>query len=185
MNLGANEAIVDELVKYLKENIPELNKVYLEWPNHNEALQMPCASVLTVGNPTYTNYMPTLWKRENGLSHYYVGAYDITLHIDLWAEYKQARGDLMERVFDTFNKQFQELGMALGLSLSLVDYYNVIARYDINGYTYMDSEESSQRDEWRAKIVVLVNCPRVMTKIESVMEEITVDQEVDTDIVIN
>lgn len=183
--LGANEAVVEQLVRYIKDNMPELNAVRMEWPNHNEPLEMPCASVLTVGNPVYTPCMPTLWKRVDGSSYYYVGHYDLTLHIDVWAEYKQARGDLMEGVFDLFHKQFQELGKALGISLSLEDYYNVIARYDINGYNYMDSEESSQRDEWRAKISVLVNCPRVLVKVESTMDEITVVQETDTDIVIN
>lgn len=185
MILGANEAPISQLVKYLKENIPEFNKVYLEWPNHNEKFDMPCASVLTIGNPEYTNQMPVLWKNEAGTSYYIVGFYDLTINIDLWAEYKQQRGDLMERVFDVFNKQFQDQGLALGISLQLEDYHNVIARYDLNGYNYGDSEEASQRDEWRAKISVLVNLPRIMAKVESVMENIEVDQDVDTDIVIN
>jgi hypothetical protein len=185
MILGANEAPILQLKKYIQENIPEINRVYEEWPNHNEELNMPCASVMTVGNPRYTNQMPVLWKHEAGTSYYIVGFYDINLTIDLWAEYKETRGELMERVFDLFNKQFQELGMALGISLQLEDYHNVIARYELNGYNYGDNEEASQRDEWRARLNVLVDFPRIMAKVESRMEEITVDQEVDTDIVIN
>lgn len=178
--LGATEAVVEQLVKYIKENIPEFNDVQLEWPNYNESLNMPCAAVMTIGNPEYTHQMPVLrsYNDSDGVSEYYVGFYDMVLHIDLWAEYKQTRGDLMEKVFDLFHKQWQESGQAIGASLTLEDYYNVIARYDLNGYTYMDSEETSQRDEWRAKIVVLVNCPRVLGKIESKMTEITLDHDI-------
>jgi hypothetical protein len=181
--LGANEAIVNQLVNYIKDNIPEINKVYLEWPNYQENLEMPCLSAITVGSPEYTHQMPVLRSYDDaeGKSEYYVGFYDITVHLDIWAEYKQTRGDIMEKVFDLFHKQWQELNQAMGISLTLEDYYNVIARYDLNGYTYMDNEESSQRDEWRAKIVVLVNCPRVLTKIESKMTEITLDHDISDD----
>ena len=180
INMGANEAIVEELAKYIEDNIPEFNSVLREWPNHNESLDMPCATILTVGSPDYTQQMPVLSKSEGGISTYIVGFYDINLHIDIWAEYKALRGDMMEKVIDLFNKQFQESGMALGASLTLADYDNVIARYDLGGYTYMDSEESSQRDEWRAKVVVLVNCPRIMTKIESKMEDIKLYNNIST-----
>ena len=187
MILSADQAPVIDLISYLKENIPELNEIYEEWPNHNEEFNMPCACVRTVGSPEYNSSMPTFWKRseDDTKSIYHVGSYDIVLNIDLWAEYKEARGVLVEGLVDLFNKQFQEQGLSLGLSLPLECYHNTIARYDINGYTYTDSEEASQRDEWRAKVTVLVNFMRVMEKEESKMEEVTVDQEVDTDIVIN
>lgn len=178
--LGANEAIVEQLKKLIEENIPEFERISLEWPNYQENLNMPCMSIMTIGSPQYSHQMPVLRQYDDaeGVSEYYVGFYDMTLHLDIWAEYKQTRGDLLEKVFDLFHKQWVEQGQALGLSLTLEDYYNVIARYDLNGYTYMDSEESSQRDEWRAKVVVLVNCPRVLTKIESKMTEITLDHDI-------
>jgi len=164
-----------------------LNDVQDEWPNHNQELNMPCAAVTTIGTPEYNSIMPTYLRRseDNLKSIYHVGTYDITISIDLWCEYKHTRGVLLERLIDTFNKQFQEQGLSLGLSLQLESYHNVIARYDINGYNYTDNEEASQRDEWRAKVNVLVNFMKIMEKEESLMEVIEIDQTVDTDIVIN
>lgn len=179
--LGANEAPIHELVEYMKANIESLKKVYLEWPNHNESLEMPCASILTVGSPEYTPKMPSLWKNEAGLSYYFVGEYNLTLQLDLWAEYKQTRGELMESVFDLFDKQFQDSGKSLGISLPMTEYFDTIARYDLTGYNYGDNEEGSQRDEWRSKLTVLVNFQRVITKSESTMDEIKILPEVEAD----
>jgi len=182
--IGANDSVVLELVNYLKTNIPELNSVYDEWPDYNQELVMPCASVLTNGNSDYTPQMPTLVSNSGGSSIYNVGFYDLTLTIDIWTQSKEARGLMQERVFDLFAKQFQDSSAALGISLPLIDYNNVIASYSLNGYTYTDSEEASQRDEWRTRISVLVSFPRIIGKIESTMINIGVTQEVDTDIVI-
>lgn len=181
MSLGANEAPIYHLVEYLKANIPSLNKVYLEWPNHNEPLDMPCASILTVGSPEYTSKMPTLWKYEAPLSYYFVGEYNISLQLDLWAEYKEARGELMESVFDLFDKQFQDSGKSLGISLNMSEYFDTIARYDLTGYTYNDNAEGSQRDEWRSKLTVLANFQRVITRAESTMDDIQIIPEVQAD----
>jgi len=193
MSLGANEAPIFELVEYMKSNVDEdlLKKVYLEWPNHNEDLEMPCASVMTVGNPEYRSMMPTLISNINGVSTYAIGEYDLVLQVDLWAEYKETRGFLMEAMFDLFDKQFQDSGRSLGASLTLTQYFNTIARYDLTGYTYNDNEEGSQRDEWRSRLRVLVNFQRIITKTESTMDNIAISPsapdpgiEVDTDIVI-
>lgn len=176
--LGANEASVNQLVKYIKDNITELNNVYLEFPNHNEALEMPSCSVITSGNVGYRNEMPILWKKEADLSYYKTGSYNYTIVIDLWTEYKQSRGDIMEKIFDLFNKQFQETGRSLGASLNLVDYHNVIAHYSLNGYNYVDNEQGSQRDEWRARITCEVDFSRITTKVESDMTDIQLHNEI-------
>lgn len=171
--LDASEAVIVQLKKFIEENIDAFNKVYDEWPAHNQELDMPCCSVRTSGAPEYTNNFPVLIENVAGVSKYQVGTYDLNIVIDIWGDTKQMRGDLTNLLFDLFNKQFIDDSQALGISLALEDYHNTIARYDLNGYNYNDSEEASQRNEYRTVVNVLASCIRIQEKEESLMETIT------------
>jgi hypothetical protein len=176
--LDASEAVIIQLKKFIEDNVEQINKVYEEWPSHSQELDMPCCAVRTVGTPQFRHDPPQLLSHENGLSKYTVGTYDMTINIDIWADSKQKRGDITQLLFDLFNKQFMDNGHALGISLNLEDYHNIIARYDLDGYNYNDSEEASQRNEYRTILSVLSTFSRVQEKEESTIQEIAVTHSI-------
>jgi hypothetical protein len=179
----SNDVAIKSLANYLRTELPDV-QVLEDWPDPKEQLSMPTISIIASGNRGYTHCFPQFWKKtvneENALLDdvvYRVGQYDFTLQLDLWCEYKVQRGELYERVHDALNKQFLTDSPA-GLSLELEDYHDLIARFDQAGYTYLDSEENSQRSEWRVKIDVLVNHSRLAVKTQSRMEEITLQNQI-------
>lgn len=185
---------VRTLQAFIKANMPELLNVFDEWPDPKETLETPCVTILTQGNPTYTHSYPTIFKRSpdeenatNDLVAYSVGYYDINLQLDLWCEYKIQRAELFDKLMNVLNKQFIDSGRPTGLSLVLIDYHEAIARYDQNGYTFMDSGDGLQRAEWRVKVDVTVNHFKLIEKSEARMTQITLENEIsqtenDTDV---
>lgn len=185
---------VRTLQSFIQENMPELINVFDEWPDPKEALEVPCVSIITQGNPTYTHSYPTIFKRvsdpDNALNDivvYSVGYYDINLQLDLWTEYKIQRAELFDKLINVLNKQFMDNGSPTGLSLVLADYHEAIARYDQNGYTFMDGGDGLQRAEWRVKVDITVNHFKLVEKSEPRMSQITLQNEIsqtenDTDV---
>lgn len=176
---------VKTLAEYLKTAIPELKQVLTEWPDPKVQMSLPCVSIVTAGTPDYTHLMPTIQKKSDSDSPlqkqvvYLVGQYDSRLQVDVWCEYKSQRDEFLEKVMDAFNGQFLSGGQTTGLSLELIDYHNAIARYDQVGYTYLDSEDNSIRSEWRVKVDVLANYPRLSMKQEYIMDEIKIKNRID------
>jgi hypothetical protein len=188
MTIPSDMAAIRGLQKYLEQEMTELNSVYDEFPNHNEKMVLPCASVITVGTPTLTNLMPYTLKKEvdpdnadNDLVYDVIGQYDARIQLDLWTEYKIQRGRLLDIFDNALNKQQIESDLPSGLSLILSDYYSAIARYDNVGYTYMDSEENSQKDEWRVKVDLLVNYPKIKVKSIPRISEIKIINQISDD----
>lgn len=162
MTISYDMAAIRSLRNYLEEEVEELNEVYDEWPYHGDELNVPCASVMTVGTPTYMNLQPYEYDRtqdpdvaNNDLIYDAVAQLDGEIQIDIWTEYKLERGRILDLVTKAINKQNIESDLPNGLSLVMSEYHNVIARYDQVGYTYMDSEENSQRAQWRVKVSIL------------------------------
>lgn len=184
----SNRVAVKTLAKYLQEQLPDV-KILEEWPDPKTEMTLPCISILTVGTPVYSHRFPVIHKKvddeENPVNKtvvYIVGQYDAKVQVDLWTDYKGRRDELYERVMDAFSRQFIDFDLATGLSLELVDYHETFARYDQVGYTYMDSADNSQRAEWRAKIDIEVNYPKLVEKSESIMEEITLKNRIDEEV---
>jgi len=188
MTIPSDMAAIRGLQKYLEQEMTDLESVYDEFPNHNEKMVLPCASVITVGTPTLTNLMPYTFKKEvdpdnadNDLVYDVIGQYDARIQLDLWTEYKIQRGRLLDIFDNALNKQQIESDLPSGLSLILSDYYSAIARYDNVGYTYMDSEENSQKDEWRVKVDLLVNYPKIKVKSIPRISEIKIINQISDD----
>lgn len=176
---------VKTLAAYLKAAIPELN-IQEEWPDSKKELVMPTLSILTSGTPGLTHAMPIIHKivpidgdpiKKKVV--YCVGTYESRLQLDLWTDYKAKRNELYEKLMAAFDKQFIDSGYPTGLSLELLNYHNSFARYDQTGYTYIDSEDSAKRNEWRVKIDVAVSHLRLVEKVESIMDEITLKSKID------
>lgn len=192
MPIPSDIAAVRGLQKYLQDNVNELEEVYDEWPYFGDELTMPCASVVTVGTPEYTNLMHYIYARiadpdiaENDIIHEVIGQYDARIQVDIWAESKIERSRLLESVTNALNKQYIEQDLPCGLSLTMTDYYNVIARFDLVGHTYIDNEQNSQRAQWRVKMDLLVNYPKLAIKSVPRISEITVINQIDDNSSVN
>lgn len=175
------------LAKDMQEKIPELKKVYEHWPGPKDALEMPCASIMVMGSPRLASSPPTIKSKVqdpdnelNWLVTYLMGEYNKTYIVDLWCEYPHLREQLYEKIADYFDRQFLSGEREMpGLSLELTDYYaGAFACYVNVGYTFSEQEESSQRSEWRVRIEVLANYPRIKVKSEPKMAEIIVKSEI-------
>jgi hypothetical protein len=185
MTIPFDMVAVRGLQKYLKDNVPELLEVYDEWPYHGDEMKIPCCTVITAGTPAYTNLMPYTWKREpdpdnaqNDLVYDIIGMIDSRIQVDIWTEYKIQRGRILDLVDKALNKQLFEQDLPAGLSLILEEYHNAIARYDQVGYTYMDGEQESQKANWRVKLDLVVNYPKIAVKSLPRISEITITHEI-------
>lgn len=180
----SNAVAVKTLAAFIKAELPELT-VLEEWPDPKKDLKLPCLVITTKGKARLTNQPATIaskvavpGKPLQKKVAYVIGLYDCDFQLDLWTDYKAKRNEWYERIVGVFDKQFIDSGRPTGISLELLDYNNCFARYDQTGYTYLDSEVNSQREEWRAKIDVVASYPRVKTKIETIMAEITLKDRV-------
>ena len=168
---------IDTLVEYLKEKLPDF-QIEGQFPDPKLQLNLPALSIVEAGNPVFTNLMPILKGRIEGESVYMVGMYDSKLQLDIWTDYKEKRKELYERLHDVFLGQFIDSEQSAGLSLTLKDYYNAIARYDVVGYTIVDTEQTSQIEEWRVKVDVVVNYPKMIAKTESTITQASIKHEI-------
>ena len=181
---GSSDVALTALAAYLKAEIPELS-VSEKWPDPKKKLTMPALTLVAPGERGYNHVQPTIFKQIAVESNpelidvvYTVGEFGYKIQLDLWCEYAEQRSVLIDKVHKALNKQFINGDAPCGLSLTLSAYYDLIARFDQVGYTYLDSEESSQRSEWRVKIDVNVNHSRLELKRESKMLDIQIHHQI-------
>jgi hypothetical protein len=186
VTLPESEIAIQELKKYLELNMGNaVDKYYGEWPDSHLGEYENTLSIHTV-NAAHTHVMPSKESETDIIEDaskvaalYRTGKFDLTLQVDIWSPYKVKRNELFKLFHDTLNKEFAEGdSRPTGLSLQLAGYYNVIARYDITGYNFPDSERGSQEDDWRAVIDLQVHFDtkryKLLTKIQ---ETIIVDKD--------
>jgi len=168
----AVDLMKERLGAYLLEQVPALKEVMQEWPEANQQLDYP--SLVIMGNsPEYSNLMtyrlsmtdPVNNKR---LVRYVIGQYDLTMHLTIWCRNKQERRDIHEAIFLAMNPQIEPSGLVL----SIPDYFDVQASYDISGHELPDTEEAAQRREWRATLRVLGHVKAVIEREEFSMSTI-------------
>lgn len=164
----AQEA-VSSLRKYLEDLLPHVRTWLEEFPEPNEKLRYPAISITTGAVEFQPTMFPELLndpsirlQKPKNVFFYEVGNYDIPLQIDCWAGSKAERSDLYNAFFKAFNSQLP----IMGLGLSLPNYYNQLARFDMTGFNYEDEEVGSQRREWRVKIDLLCNVRAILTNEE-------------------
>lgn len=167
------KSVVENLGKYLKQYMPNLNQVIYEFPAPNVQLVYPSISIIT-GDPEFVPHSnPILLETgtiENNKARIkrIVGSYDFNLQLDLWCRDKFERFSMYEEFFSAFNR----VVAPMGLSLQMLDYHGVWCRYDLTGYKTDDMEVSSQRSEWRATIGILANTRAVIETTEAIIETI-------------
>lgn len=173
-NLTPLKSIVRELGDYLKAEMPSLADVLEDFPSANEEMQLPALSIFS-GQPKYASELapylftaiPTADVNHKAPVKLVVGQYDFEMQIDIWCGTKEERFKLYDEFFAAINK----LQIPMGLSLVLVDYHNTVARYDISGHRFDDSEAGSQRAEWRVKVDLLATCKAIMERDEFIITE--------------
>jgi hypothetical protein len=188
MSLPASITIIRTLGQYLKQRMPELNTVIEGFPEFNERLVYPCVSLHVVGEPQLTNLPPSILKAYPNSEDpdlldvvYKVGFYDLSIQADLWVGYKSQRDVWYDKFSDAMSSQFLNGDKPMGLSLELLEYYGAIARYDQVGYTFEDGEAGSQRAEWRVKIRLIANFPRLVLKTQAKIAVSKIFHQVGTD----
>jgi hypothetical protein len=173
------ESMTKNFLTYLAKNVPDLKSTLGEWPAANAKLDMPSAS-LFANQPKFTNCQVYELSRtapdanKKVFSTMVVGEYDLTMQLDLWCRNKAEREKIFGLVFEAINKTV----LPMGLSLPLPDYFGEIARFDVDGYQFVDDESSAQRQEWRVRISLLGNV-RALKKITN-YGMITFDKQIST-----
>ena len=183
MKSGLDSAIFT-LAEHFRALYDDL-QVLEEFPEPNRQLEIPSMAISSPGTPEIVNLMPTLHKKtvneddQNFYDAVYnIGQYNVSLQIDLWTEYKSRRFEWYEYIMKGFDHQFINGDLPQGLSLTMDDYHDAIARYDVVGYNYGDNEESSQRSEWRMTLNVLATFPRLQVKTISLITEAKIEHEI-------
>lgn len=192
---SVSKEIVKRLAAHMRAAMPDLAEVLEDWPETNYQLQMPSLSIMT-GAPVHRPFAPTELSRVDSpddprklLIKTDVGDYEWRMQLDMWCGNKPERHALYEKFYRAFNSQLiDDSREVAGLSLVLTDYHGITARYDLLSYDFdTDSEESTQRKEWRSKIVVLAHCRAIVerelfkTKTIEVHSDIRTDIKVDVD----
>jgi len=172
--------IIAALSQYLLANmasVTDSSQIREEWPESNEELgDYPAISIMTAGSPEYIPHMGPV--EDSGVVNgadpnqydykYSLGQYDFTLQVDIWTDYKEKRHQVYQEFWAAFHKQFVSQGYG-GLTLTLSNYHNAPVHFSMTGYNYGDSEEASQRKEWRVKIGVIANCEAILETTQPAM----------------
>jgi hypothetical protein len=175
---SASRAVVKALIDHLKASMPNLAAIYDDFPNHNQPLKYPALTVFT-GQPKFTNLMPYVHSKKDptGVTSEVVkiiGQYEFRLQLDVWAKTKFERHDLYEELFRALNPN----ALNPGLSLKLSEYYDLWCRVTLIGFSFLGSEAESQRNEFRAKVDVIVDVKAATDSVESLMDTIENNLEI-------
>lgn len=166
------------LRKHLLDCVPALEQILTEFPTPNIQLVFPSLSMIESGQQ-FTNEMPyelTVCPpggtAAQGKVVWIAGQWDYKMQLDLWCRSVPERDLILHRVFKALNPKVNPMG----LSLILPDYYNLWARFDVDGIENIDGEQGSQRGEWRTKISVLGSLKQVLETQESWITKPIVNQ---------
>lgn len=185
-NDTVTEALVRDLGKYLKTAVPELSAVYDDFPSANQQLDMPCATIYA-SRPLFTTMMPYVVAKgakddqNRALVTRVFGQWDVTLQLDLWCKTKLERHELFQKLVLALNPNIS----TSGLSLQLMDYHAQWARFDMGKNELVDSEQASQRGEWRVRIDVVANVKACKVSLDYLIVEIENKPEVSHTVVVS
>lgn len=182
---NAIDAAVSQLDRYLTEEVSELRRVSREFPNPSYQLRMP---ELTIISTLHEVTLGRNWEKDRvNLDDpnkkrvaYHVGYLDFGLQMDLWTDSKEERQDIAEKIFRMLNP---DVGVTSGLSLTLLEYYDTICRYEVNSTTIADTEDAAIRNEWRYQFTMRNHCDLLIPKDEFIMDSIVLEDSEVTDIV--
>ena len=187
--MAKNQYVTEEITKalgeHLKTKMCSLKQVLLDWPHPNRNLSFPSLTISTgtpIFSPSGTIY--ELSREEitatKSTVNYIVGDYEWELQLDFWCRDKAQR----HRIYDEFFRAMHDQLPKTGIALNVVDYFGVYCHYVHTGLDFSDSEEASQRREWRLRVPVVADTKAIMPKEEFIILQTELDLEVSETIVI-
>lgn len=173
-NESLSEILPKKLAAYLKANVSGLVETYGEFPSANQRMNLPALSVFTV-RPDFRPLAPYTMPidpddvDENNQTtvKWVVGIWDYVLQLDLWARNKEERDDLHDAIFNALNPNISPMGLVLVMD----EYFNQRCDYVYTGYEHQDSQEKSQRDEWRVTLNLLATCKAIRERQEFIITD--------------
>jgi hypothetical protein len=187
------QAVNDALASYLKAQA-SLNglTVLTEWPTANQKLTYPSVSIFA--NTPAGAFMALPPEQVTATAPdvnnvttvtFVVGEWDYKIQLDVWARNKPERDAWLGKVKDAINAAMADATTSsfnpMGLSLTLTNYFNEIARLDVEGAGYVQDERAAQVEEWRGKIDLLVNVREIRQRTMYAIKTIQVAQGMNTD----
>ena len=183
-NESISEIVPKTLGKHLVGSVSSLREYYQEFPSANRKLRMPSISVFVSSAPfrAITPYLkkevtPADITNSKANVLWVVGIYDFTMQVDLWARTKEERDDLTDQLFNALNPNINPMGVVLPME----EYFGQLCDYVYNGHETNDSEERSQRDEWRMTFNVLATCRAIRTEKAFIIEQTQTSAELEAD----
>lgn len=167
----AQGALVKALAANLLSNVTGIQAVNAEWPAANVPLNMPCITILVTSSTldTHTDEILSTGTvtANQATVKYIVGEWDIAIELQLWAKSKQERQDFYDKIFNALNPDI----IPMGLRIALTDYHGEYASLVMTRSDYPDSEETTQRQEWRCIFTILANVNAIRSKTEYIMTQ--------------
>jgi hypothetical protein len=176
MSNGLLRAIAEALAADIAAKVPALVQVLPEWPEANQLLNMPAATIETQ-QPLYERCAPYLLSlgsvaNNQATSLYIVGEYTLQMQLDIWTKYKVQRGALYEAVFQALQPSGSGWrGGNAGYTLQLAAYYNEWTNFTLKGYKFMDQGDSIREKTWRAVLQLEASCRAVGTNTDYVITQ--------------
>ena len=163
-------AIAQALAYDLGGKVPALQKVYPEWPEANQLLVYPSATIETQPS-TYMRMAPYIVTRGSVANNkaqntYCVGTYETLLQVDIWSKYKVERDALVMAMFDAL--QPVSLG---GYNLTLAEYFGEVLGFTLTNFKYMDDSESVRQKTWRAMFSLSASCRAINTTTDFIITQ--------------
>jgi len=179
-NEAITEIVPKRLGQYLLDTVSSLREFHPEFPPANMSLRLPSITAFAP-DPDFRPLTPYLKnpaaniKNSKAKLQYVVGIYDFTIQLDLWTGNKEERDDLFDELFNALNPNITPMG----LGLVMEEYFDQICDYLYVGHKHGDSEERSQRDEWRITLNLLATCNAIRTKKEFIIEDTQTASEIE------
>ena len=181
------EDITEEMVKVLRLHLEGLKlgfkEIFNEWPAGNFTLKYPSLSIITSGDPLFTKTQNkpivltgTIGADKKAKVLRETGTWEWDLQVDLWCKNKNQRTEFLRKLEEALDPDTASESKS-GLHLVMPNYYNDFCSYTYEGYSYEDSEISSQRREWRSLLRVKADAKSLRDKREFIMETIELDLE--------
>jgi hypothetical protein len=178
------KALIKSLGAHFDSEIASLEQVVEGFPAANVQLKYPSLSIDFKGAPNFTPCTPYIFVQgatddsdpEDIFAslQWVIGQFDCELQLDFWCRTKEERHVMFTNVMNVMSGGFP----VHGLSLTLADYFDAIARFDLVSVNYEDSEISSQRKEWRLIVSLTSHCHAIRESVENIIETVETTVEI-------
>lgn len=157
---------ISAMVDHIRNHVPDLRACLKGWPDPGERLVLPSAAA-THGDPERVGHEAieigqTVVPGDAVLIDVAYEVADLTapVQIDVWGRSRTQRGELAAEIRGLFTDP--ELGD--DLRLTLANYHNRIATFQIERWRDGDDDDAAKRQEWRQTIEITIEVPEVAVK---------------------